>query len=250
MNRSIVGWVVAAVLAIAGAAFAYVFYFAGGSGEPSTELTTPDLASATTTSTISNGTTSTTEPAETAGPSRAVTFVIDQGQSEARFELDEVLRGSPTHVTGTTDQVAGQFRVELDSPSDAEFSDIVINARTLSTGSGQRDRAIRGPVILDSASDEHELITFQVNEVEGLDEPVAVGETITFRLIGDLTVRGVTNQESFDVEVTVVDESTISGTATTTVLRSNYGIGIPNVPSVADVTDEVLLTLEFTAVAG
>ena len=246
MNRSIIGWGVAAVLALAGSTFAYVFYFAGGTGEPSTELTTPNLAAVTTSSTLPDVTTTTSSPDV---EPRSATFVIEPEQSEARFELDEVLRGSPTHVTGTTDQVAGQFRLDLDDPSSVEFSEIVINARTLTTDSDRRDRAIRGPVILDSASDAHELITFEVASVDGLEGPVAVGDSVSFRLVGNLTVKGETNEETFEVEAVLVDESTITGTATTTVLRSDYGIGIPNVPSVADVTDEVLLTLEFTAVS-
>jgi hypothetical protein len=33
-------------------------------------------------------------------------------------------------------------------------------------------------------------------------------------------------------------------------LRSDFGIGIPSVPFVADVTDEVFLNLEFVAMAA
>jgi hypothetical protein len=42
-------------------------------------------------------------------------------------------------------------------------------------------------------------------------------------------------------------EDTIDGTAEATVLRSDYGIRIPNAPGVADVSDEVLIRLEFAA---
>ena len=48
MNRTVIGWIVAGALAVAGATFAYLFWFAGGSGEPTTELTTPELAPTTT----------------------------------------------------------------------------------------------------------------------------------------------------------------------------------------------------------
>jgi polyisoprenoid-binding protein YceI len=47
-----------------------------------------------------------------------------------------------------------------------------------------------------------------------------------------------------------VDDTTVEGTATAEVLRSDFGIGIPNVPSVADVTDEVSLRLEFLATSS
>lgn len=256
MKRSTIGWIFAAVLAVGGAAFAYLFWFAGGSGEPSTELTTPELAATTTTADVDTETTEanagTTDGATgtTQAASAAQAFVIDQGQSIAQFELDEVLSGTPTHVTGTTDQVVGQVRVDPADLSTAEFSDVIINARTFTTGREQRDRAIRGPIILDSGSDANELITFTPTSVDGLSGAVEEGDTVEFTVTGDLTIKGITQTVTFDSSVTYVDAGTIEGTATTEVTRDMFEIGIPSVPSVADVTNEVLLTLSFVAVAG
>jgi polyisoprenoid-binding protein YceI len=253
LNRSLVLWIAAAVLAVAGAAFAYLFWFAGGSGEPSTELTTPELAATTTTS-LTSSTTSDGSPSTTTGStedeSASLTFIIDPDQSTARFELDEVLNGNPKHVVGTTDQVAGQVRVDEADLSSAEFSDIVVNARTFTTDSERRDRAIRGPVILDSGSEANEVITFTVTSVDGLEGSVRTGETVDFTITGDLTVKGTTQEVTFDASVTFVDRGTIEGTATAEITRDMFGIGIPSVPSVADVTNEVLIGIEFVALAG
>ena len=250
MKRSTVGWVVAAVLAVGGATFAYLFWFAGGSGEPSTDLTTPELA-ATTTTTVNPGTETTEAAPETTGAnSAAQSFVIDQSQSIATFELDELLSGTPTHVIGTTEQVVGQVRVDPADLSTAEFSDVIINARTFTTGREQRDRAIRGPIILDSGSDANELITFAPTSVDGLSGAIEVGDTLDFTVTGDLTIKGTTQSVPFDVSVTYIDTGTIEGTATTEVTRDMFEIGIPSVPSVADVTNEVLLTLNFVALAA
>lgn len=250
MNRSIIGWIGAGILAVAAASFAYLFWFAGGSGDPTTDLTTPELASPTpsgaeTTSTA--GATGTTGAEDT---SSSVAFVIDQSQSEARFEIDEVLNGNPTHVVGTTDQVVGQVRVDTGDLGTAEFSEIIINARTLETNSERRNRAIRGPVILDSGSDENELITLQVTSVDGLGGAVEPGASVDFTITGDLTIKGNTQPVTFDVTVTQVDESTVEGSATASVTREMFEIGIPSVPGVADVTNEVLIGLDFVAVAG
>ena len=247
MNRSVFGWVAAVVLAFGGAAFAWVFWFAGGSGEPTTQLTTPELA-ATTTSVPVVAEDSTTSSTSATG--RPLTFVIDQSVSEARFELDEVLRGTPTHVVGTTDQVAGQVRFDPADLSTVELSDIVVNARTLTTDSERRDRAVRGPVILDSASDDHELITFVPTEVIGLPDSVESGVAISFEVLGDLTIRGVTQPTTFSVSARLGEDATLVANAEATVLRSDFGIGIPSVPGVADVTDEVLIALDFTARQG
>jgi polyisoprenoid-binding protein YceI len=246
MRRSVIGWVVAGVVVVAAAAFAYVLLFAGGSGEPSTELTTPEVIGSTTTIDSSGGSGTTNDVGSESGQ-----YVIDPAQSTASFEIDEVLRGEPQTVVGTTSEVAGQIAVDPEDLGASQFSPIVINARTLSTDSEQRNRAIRSPVILDSGSDENELITFTPTSIEGLDGSVAsVGESYDFQVSGDLLIKGTTNNITFDVSVEMVDETTIRGTATVEVSRSDFAIGIPNVPFVADVADEVGLSLEFVAVSG
>jgi polyisoprenoid-binding protein YceI len=233
MRRAIL-WVLASVIVIGGGAVAYL-YLAGGSGEPSTELTTPSLATDTTTAE--------TAATETSTPEAAAAFVIDAARSTATFEIDEVLRGSPQRVVGTTSELAGQIQVDPTDLATVEFSQIVVNARTFETGSGNRDRAIRGPVILNSASDEFELITFDVTTVDGLSGSLTIGEPVSFTVGGDLLIRDTTTNVTFEVSATMVDE----GTAEATVLRSDYGIGIPNAPGVADVGDEVVIRLDFVA---
>ncbi|HUF95491.1 MAG TPA: YceI family protein [Acidimicrobiia bacterium] len=245
MRRSLWVWTGLFVLALGGSAYAW-FWFSGGSGEPSTELTTPAVAGQTTT--IGRSGEVTTSSSE--GESADIAFVIQSEESEATFTLDEVLRGEPQTVVGATSEVAGQFILNLDDLSLTQFSDIVVNARTFATGSSNRDRAIRGPIILNSASDDFEFINFVVREAVGLDGSADIGDTLTFTLLGDLTIRDQTNPVEFDMTAALVDETTVEGTATAEVLRSDFGIGIPNVPSVADVTDEVTLQLEFLATSS
>jgi polyisoprenoid-binding protein YceI len=249
MKRSVIFWILGGVVLVVAGAFAYL-WFAGGSGEPSTDLTTPTIAGATTTTgNPSNDSTTpgSTVPGSTVASAGTTAFVIDATQSVASFEIDEILRGEPNRVVGTTSEVAGQVQVDPTDPSTVQFSQIIVNARTFETDSGNRDRQIRGPVILNSASDEFELITFDVTSVDGLSEALDVGEEVAFTITGDLQIRGTTQPVSFDVTATLVDDSTIQGEAATTVLRSDFGIGIPSVPSVADVGDEVVIRLEFIA---
>ena len=58
-------------------------------------------------------------------------YQIDPAESHVRFELDEVLRGSPKTVVGSTDQVSGEIAADLDDLSSAEAGLIQINARNL-----------------------------------------------------------------------------------------------------------------------
>lgn len=243
--KRLVGWILASILLLGGGLVAWL-YFAGGSGEPSTDLTTPPLADATS-STASGSTGQTEDSVTTTGGAVGQAFVIDPAQSVASFEIDEVLRGSPQTVVGTTSELAGQVQFDATDLATTQFSQIIVNARTFETDSGNRDRAIRGPVILNSASDEFEFITFDVTSIEGLSGPATMGQPFEFTITGDLKIKETTSPVTFQVSGTFVDEATIEGIAETTVLRSDFDLGIPNAPGVADVSEEVLIRLEFVA---
>jgi polyisoprenoid-binding protein YceI len=191
------------------------------------------------------------EPTATAQPAAEpaaapVLFEIVQAESEARFTIDEVLRGSPVTVVGVTDQVAGQIAIDPANPAATQLGQIVVNARTLATDNEFRNRAIRNQ-ILDTNT--YEFVTFQPTELVGLPDAVTVGQSFSFQVVGDLTVKDVTQSVTFDVTVTPVSETRIEGVATTTFPYRDFGVRIPEVPSVDLVADDVTLELAFVAVA-
>ena len=230
-----------AFLAVAGG-LAYL-YFSGGSGEASTDLTTPEIN----TTTAAAGETTVTE-GETTTTAAAAAFVIVPEESLASFQLGEVLFGEDKAVVGTTSEVAGQVLFDPVDPASAQFSEILINARTFETDRANRDRAMRSAIVLDSGSDEHEFISFVPTRIEGLNGPIAVGEEITFDVSGDLTIEGTTQPVTFSVTAVLEAVDRLSGRAEADVLRADFGIDIPNAPGVADFTEEVTISLDFVAV--
>jgi polyisoprenoid-binding protein YceI len=187
--------------------------------------------------------TATPEPAPAAEPA---IFEVVQAESQARFIIDEVLRGAPVTVVGVTDQVAAQIAIDPANPAATQLGEVRVNARDLTTDNDFRNRAIKNQ-ILDTNT--FEFVTFQPTELLGLPESVAVGETFTFQAVGDLTIRDVTQQVTFDVTVTAVSETRIEGLATTTFPYRDFGLRIPDAPSVDLVADDVTLELAFVAVA-
>ena len=179
--------------------------------------------------------------------SEPIEFAIVASESQATFTLQEDLRGVRTTVVGATNEVGGSIMVDMRDPAASSIGDIIINARTLETDNNFRNRAIRSQ-ILRSAQDEFEFIVFEPRQLSNFSSDMAsVGDTISFDVSGDLSVAGVTRSETFSVEVTLDSEEQISGRATVQVLRGDYGLTIPDVPGVANVTDEVDLALEFVA---
>lgn len=188
--------------------------------------------------------TPTPEPASAS--TRPVIFEIIPAQSQARFLIDEVLRGRPVRVVGATDQVAGQIAVDQNNPAASQVGLIRVNARTLTTDNEFRNRAIKNQILNTNA---YEFVTFQPTALSGLPASVAVGQTFTFQITGDLTIRDVTRSVTFDVTVTPVSETRIQGLAATTFPYRDFGLRIPDSPSVDTVADVVTLELEFVAEA-
>lgn len=232
MNRAFA--IAAAVIAVVVLGAAAWFYSQGDS-EPTTDVTAPPI----TTTTSGTATTPDQPDAETTAPA---TFELTD--AAATFTLTEELRGQPATVVGTSDIVVGQIELDRADLSETRIGTILVNARAFATDSSLRNRAVRGPIL---DTDAFEFIEFAPTSIEGLSGPARVGEELSFTVIGDLTVRDVTNEVAFDVTATLIDESTLEGTATTVVSREAFGLTIPSVPTVANVSDEVTLELSFTA---
>ena len=177
----------------------------------------------------------------------ATLLEIVPADSTVRFELDELLRGNPVTVVGTTDQVAGQISLNLADLSQTQIGEIRINARTLATDNEFRNRAINNE-ILDTG--DFEFITFAPTSIDGLPASAAVGDEINFTVSGDLTIRDMTNVVTFEMTATVVSPTEIRGTAGAVVQRADFDLRIPEVPSVANVEEEVELTIDFVARAS
>ena len=213
------------VLAVAGS-FIYI-WVSGGSGEPTREVEA--------------------EAVQPVDPQTAA-YDVDRQQSEARFIINEVLRGRPNTVVGTTNQIAGSIAIQFD-PAAVEIGEFVINVRSIRTDDEVRDRTIRGQ-ILESARDEYEFSSFRPVEVANVPDVIAAGDTFEIDVIGDLTVRDVTTRTTFAMEISVESEDRISGLGRTTITWAELDITIPYVGGdsiVASVADSLDLELAFVA---
>lgn len=195
--------------------------------------------------TVDNANTSDDASDETV-PSAALYRIVED-DSEARFKIDEILMGNEIVVVGTTQRVAGDVIIDFRNPVDSQLGTVAVNVRTIRTDNEFRDQAIRGE-ILESRDDAYEFVTFEPTSLINLSEgPVAVGDTVSFQIEGDLTVKDVTRTETFDVDVTVEAMDQIMGSATTQILWDDYNISINAPPQVAGVGDTVTLEIDFVA---
>ena len=237
--------VISALVVLVGAVV--IWFYTSTNIEDPVEVTAPPVTEATET-TVATSTGTGDDPTGDSGQTGTTDSVFQlTDASTVTFQLDEVLRGSPVTVVATNSEVAAQIALDPSDLSSTQIGTVVIGAQTFETDSSSRNRAIRGP-ILDSQG--FPTITFAPTLIDGLSGSAGVGELLEFTVTGDLTIRDVTRSVAFAVSASLRDEATIEGTAESTVSREDFGLSIPSVPSVADVSDEVLLKIEFVASAG
>lgn len=200
-----------------------------------------------TTATVASAPTESATTTNAGAPVGATVLQIVQSESQARFVIDEVLNNAPKTVIGTTDQVAGEIAIDAQNPSNSKVGVIQVNARTLVTDSQFRDRAIKNAIL---QTNEYEFVTFTPSAITGLPTTGAVGQSYTFQMSGDLTIRNVTKPITFDVTVTPESETRIKGTATASIKYADYSITIPQVRQVASVDENVRLEIDFVATNG
>jgi len=186
------------------------------------------------------------QPAASGG----VTLVIVPEESEARFIIDEILNGADKRVVGTTNAVEGTISADKDNPEAVTVSLVRVDLSNLTTDSSFRNRAIRD-FILQTGDPANQFATFEPTGYEGLPENVTISEPFTFQITGDLTIHGVTREETFEVTLTPVSETRLEGTATLSDINyGDYGVQILRLPEqVASVEDTITLELSFVALA-
>jgi polyisoprenoid-binding protein YceI len=203
--------------------------------------------------------TATPAPAPTNPPSGAPvsglrTFVIVPAESKASYLADEEffadalakygIAAGEADVVGSTQEIEGQLQLNLDDLSAALGENrFVVQMNTLSTDRPLRDGWIRenGPRF----NDYPEAI-FVASAIEDAPATYNEGEEVTFRLVGDITIREITRPVTFTVTARLAGD-TLTGVATTRLLMSDFGIDPPNFINTLTVKDEFGIEVEFTA---
>ena len=176
------------------------------------------------------------------------TFSIVPSQTTASYSVYEnlIFQNKPNNdAIGTTHSVQGSFKIrEGNSPLVAAMN-IQVDLRTLQSDSSRRDGFIQQNTL---ETDTYPYATFVSVSAQGLPASYTDGQTVHFQIIGNLTMHGKTNKETFDVQGKVTG-NTITGTATSTIYMTDFGIQPPNLANIAIAQNKVVITLTFTAKA-
>lgn len=155
--------------------------------------------------------------------------------SFAGYRVDEVLAGGIGDFTavGRTADLTGTL--ELTDTALTAVS-ITVDFRTLKTDNSNRDRQVQRA--LNTA--EHPLARFI------LTEPIKLSNHSSYSgaVVGDLTINGITDSATFDLEAQLV-EDTLVVVGSASVVFADYGVSVPSVPVVVSADDHGIMEFQL-----
>ncbi len=153
-------------------------------------------------------------------------FVFDKSHANIAFSLSH-LGFSTAH--GRFGEFDGAARLDLDDPANSQL-EVTIKTASVDTFFAKRDEHLRSADFFNVA--QHPTMTFKSTKVERTGDNTA-------RLVGDLTLLGVTKPVALDVTLNAFKENPINNkmtagfTATGSLKRSEFGMKT-YVPAVGD----------------
>ena len=169
----------------------------------------------------------------------AVDLQVEPAVSFAGFRVNEVLAGGIGDFTavGRTPDVTGS--IELTDTALVAVT-VEVTMSTLRTDNGSRDGQVRRAL----NTNEFPVATFTLTEPLDLPAGMAEGEALSGSAHGDLTIKGVTNRATFDLQVQLVGD-TIVAVGSSEVVFSDYGVTAPTAPVVVSVEDHGIMEFQL-----
>ncbi|MBA3414833.1 MAG: YceI family protein, partial [Chloroflexia bacterium] len=151
-------------------------------------------------------------------------YAIASDESEARYRVQEELASiGAIEAVGATKAIVGNLYLGAEGQPRA-CSRFDLDLRTLRSDDARRDNYLYNNTL---ETGTYPLATFVLSKVEGLEGPLA-DEAATFRLIGDLTLHGVTKPVAWEVTASR-DDDAIVGKAWTVFEMPQFAITPPRV---------------------
>jgi polyisoprenoid-binding protein YceI len=178
-----------------------------------------------------------------------ITFKLVPGESQVSYEVQETFFNQNNKVAtaiGVTKQVTGDIIGDKTDPSKSKIGTITVDISQFASDKSMRDNFIRRNFL---ESSKYPLATFAPTSIEGIPESYTDGQSYSFKVTGDLTVHNVTKPVTFDVTASL-NGTTLTGTATTMVKMSDFGVGPITLAGMLQTQDDVKLTMNFVARPG
>jgi polyisoprenoid-binding protein YceI len=170
-------------------------------------------------------------------------FVLAPQGNVARFRVREQLARIPfpNDAVGEIQTVSGSLAVTSDGVVIPAASRFIIRVADLATDQDRRDNYLRRNTL---NTDTYPDVVFQPTAIEGLTFPLPAQGNLSFRIVGNLTVRDRTVPATWTVGAAAA-QGEIRGRAETRFTFDALGLEIPRVGSVLSIVDDIRLEYDF-----
>ena len=170
-------------------------------------------------------------------------FVPAPSGNEARYRVREQFVGVnfPNDAVGVTSDITGVLVLDAAGRVVPDVSRFVVDIRGLKSDSENRDRVIQDRVL---NTKEFPNVELAIRELRGLTYPLPASGEMTFELLADMTVHGVTRPWTWQVTATSKDGG-LAGRATTSFTFGDFGMPVPTSFRLLSVEDNVRLEYDF-----
>jgi len=149
------------------------------------------------------------------GAAQAAKWEIDQPHSSVGFKVSHLVISS---TTGKFETFSGDIQFDSENLEAGSVS-MTVDIASINTGNEKRDGHLRSGDFFDVEN--HPKMTF-------VSRKVVKGEGNEFQIVGDLTIRGVTKEVTFDCEfkgtVDFMGTTKAGFSAETTIDRQDFGV--------------------------
>ena len=183
-----------------------------------------------------------------ANPLLSVEFGPDSGNFfRANYRVKEQLARlpSPIEAVGFTDDITGGIFINSDGKPISN-SILKINLSKLKSDESKRDNYLRSNSL---ETNKFPYAEFKIKNIIGLDPEKLIStdvKSLDFQLIGDLSIHGVTNEKSWNINATY-DQGTLKGKGNISFPFSDFNMDIPKLFFIVSVEDKITLEIEFEA---
>jgi polyisoprenoid-binding protein YceI len=171
-------------------------------------------------------------------------FTVAAEGNEARYRVREQLVGVsfPNDAVGVTSGITGAIAVDQAGKVVPGASRITVDVTSMSSDRDMRDGYVRRNTMVTAT---YPTVVLVPTEFRGLPWPLPASGSVTFQLLGNLTVKDVTRPTTWEVTMTIAGK-TLTGSATTSFTFEEFGLTKPRVARVMSVEDTIKLEYDLT----
>ena len=185
--------------------------------------------------------------AQLASDPATIRYVVAPHGNEARYRVREQLAGIdfPNDAIGKTTLIEGGITVTATGAVIEEESKFTIDLASLTSDKDRRDGFIKRNTL---QTEQYPSAVFVPTRLENLRFPLPQSGDVTFQMLGNLTIRGVSRPVTWAVTANVANGA-LTGEAKTKFTFADFELEKPRVRSVLSVDDDIGLEYTFFLVA-